>query len=465
MLTFSIIPDETLTRRSAIVALVAGLSGCVSGEAGTTEAQVQAQLEVSPTDALIDEPLSIRLTSFSAGDRATLWISFTDADNSRWLSYGRFEADEMGVIDPADRAPLTGTYEGRDPIGLLWSRRLVDPDPSVSVPPLDDRFEMRITATRDGNRIAETTVTRRVAHPDLRRVEPDHNPGVLFEPPGEGPHPGVLVLHGSGGRPLTGLAKLFASHGYAAFALQYFGTSSSQVPDFLQRVPLSIVEEGVAWLRDRDRVRNEDIGVIGWSRGGELALLAGTILNDLGAVIGVVPSGLAFEGIVGGASVSAWSHNGEEVPYVPYGVSTRLVADHVIPTVRGAPIPFEECFMSGFRDADQERIEDATIPVEAIDAPVVLFSGTDDGLWPVRFAAIAKRRREDHGQPVEHHVYEGAGHMAGSGPPTVPTTQSTTGPYLGNGLAQKLGGTPEANAAANADAWHQILMTFEESLQ
>lgn len=150
-----------------------------------------------------------------------------------------------------------------------------------------------------GNRIAETSVMRRVAHPDLHRVEPDHNPGVLFEPPGEGPHPGVLVLHGSGGKPLTELAKLFASHGYAAFALHDFDTSSSQVPDLLQRVPLSIVEEGAVWLRDRDRVRNGDIEVIGWSRGGELTLLAGTILNDLGAVISVVPSGLVFEGIVG----------------------------------------------------------------------------------------------------------------------------------------------------------------------
>lgn len=129
-------------------------------------------------------------------------------------------------------------------MGLLWSRRPVEPDPSILAPSFDGCFEMRVTAMQDGDSIDETTVTRRIAHPDVRQVDPD--PGVLFEPPGDGPHPGVLVLHGSDGTPAITEAKLLASHGYAAFVLQCFGSSGSQVPDVLERVPLSIVEEGVA---------------------------------------------------------------------------------------------------------------------------------------------------------------------------------------------------------------------------
>lgn len=456
------VPDRPLTRREAIVALGAGLSGCVSGDGGSTG--TRAQLDVSPVDSLVDEPVSTRLTGLAPGGRATLWVAFTDADGATWRSYARFEADDDGKIDPADQAPLEGTYESRDPLGLLWSRRLDESDPTVWLPPLKQRFDLRVVATRDGDPIAEATVTRRSAHPDLRRVEPDHNPAVLFEPPSEGPHPGILILHGSGGEPFTGLAELFASHGYAAFALQYFGPPP-QVPDFLQRVPLSIIEENTAWLRNRDRVSDADIGLIGWSRGGELALLAGTLLEDLGVVIGVVPSGLVFEGTVFGRSASAWSRDREEVPHIPYGNSIRLAVDHVVPPARGKPIPFKEFFISGFRNADRERIEAATIPVEEIDAPVVLFSGADDGLWPPRFAEVAERRREEYGLPIEHHVYEDAGHLVGSVPATVPTTQSTTGPYLADGLLQEFGGTPAANAAANADAWDRILTTFAETLR
>ncbi|TYL40674.1 hypothetical protein CV102_03675 [Natronococcus pandeyae] len=457
--------DSTVrtSRRGALLAFVAGLSGCTSGDAGSTAVRLRA----SPADALVDEPLSIRLTGLSPGSRATLWTAFTDADDVTWLSYGRFEADQRGEIAPAERAPLEGTYEGRDSDGLLWSRRPTDDDPSILSPVFDgDRFELRVAATREGDRLAETTVTRRLANPDVRRVEPDRNPGVLFEPPGDGPHPGVLVLHGSEGstRWVSIHARLLASRGYAAFALQYFGSPPS-IPDYPYRIPLSIVEEGAAWLRDRDRVEDGEIGIIGWSLGGQLALLAGTVLEDIGAVVSVVGSGIVL------STAPPWSHDGEAIPYVSEGFSTQLVADHVVPAVTGEPISHDEFWHGGLDDADEERLEAATIPVEEIDAPIVLFSGTDDGLWPSsRLSAIAERRREQRGLPVDHRAYEDAGHAIGW-PPTYPMPPMTVGRYrtiageTAEGLALEWGGTPEANAAANADAWPRILATFEETLR
>lgn len=110
------VPSRKLTRRGAITTLAAGLSGCVTGDPGSSE----IHLDVSPENALIDAPLSIRLTGLSEGDQATIWTSFTDTDDIRWLSYGQFQADDTGQIDPAEHAPLDGTYEGREPLGLLW---------------------------------------------------------------------------------------------------------------------------------------------------------------------------------------------------------------------------------------------------------------------------------------------------------------------------------------------------------
>jgi hypothetical protein len=67
------------------------------------------------------------------------------------------------------------------------------------------------------------------------------------------------------------------------------------------------------------------------------------------------------------------------------------------------------------------------------------------------------------------HIYLVKGrktHLIGSSPPTIPTTQATTGShFFGQGLTQNFGGTPKANAAANADAWSRILQKFDCSPQ
>lgn len=84
----------------------------------------------------------------------------------------------------------------------------------------------------------------------------------------------------------------------------------------------------------------------------------------------------------------------------------------------------------------------------------------------MQLATYAEQQRNQHGLPVEHHIYEGAGHLIGSSPATVPTTQATTGShFLGQGLTENFGGTPEANAAANAGTWSRILQAFEEELR
>ena len=53
----------------------------------------------------------------------------------------------------------------------------------------------------------------------------------------------------------------------------------------------------------------------------------------------------------------------------------------------------------------------AEIPVERINGPVMLISGTDDQVWPATvLSEFAVRRLRAHSHPfaVEHLVYEGA---------------------------------------------------------
>ena len=70
---------------------------------------------------------------------------------------------------------------------------------------------------------------------------------------------------------------------------------------------------------------SERLGVTGLSRGGELALLLGTTFpQKVGAIVGLVPSGVVMPGFGSDPSAStrsAWSYEGSPLPFVPVDVS------------------------------------------------------------------------------------------------------------------------------------------------
>ena len=113
--------------------------------------------------------------------------------------------------------------------------------------------------------------------------------GTLFLPPTEGPCPAVLALGGAGGGLSEGAAESFASEGFAALALAYFGLDG--LPRELVEIPLEYFEGAIAWLKRHPEVNAGRVAVVGNSKGGELALLLGaTFPRDVGAVVGYAPS-------------------------------------------------------------------------------------------------------------------------------------------------------------------------------
>jgi dienelactone hydrolase len=139
--------------------------------------------------------------------------------------------------------------------------------------------------------------------------------GRLYEPEGHGPHPGIIVLGGSGGG-LPGLtAGLIASHGFMTLALAYFGYED--LPEALNDIPLEYFETAIRWLQSRDSVRRTGIGLVGTSRGGELALLLGATYRAVRAVVGFVPSHVVWPGLGGRSNAPAWTHRGVPVPMMP----------------------------------------------------------------------------------------------------------------------------------------------------
>ncbi|WP_211244298.1 acyl-CoA thioester hydrolase/BAAT C-terminal domain-containing protein [Actinospica robiniae] len=153
--------------------------------------------------------------------------------------------------------------------------------------------------------------------------------------------------------------------------------------------------------------------------------------------------------------VASWTHHGRELPFLPNRVPPRLRAA----VAAGEPIALRWAMP----DPDElDAVPDAVIPVERIDAPILLISAEHDEGYGVALHEIAARRlaAADHPHPWRHIVHPGAGHLIAA-PPHTPTTSATS---PGPGITFRHGGTPAADAAARAATWHALCAFLTETL-
>jgi len=104
--------------------------------------------------------------------------------------------------------------------------------------------------------------------------------GLLYLPASSGPRPGIIVLHGwqpagtNGAAVVEARAARFADRGYAALALSMRRwPPSGGSDDCGLRQPDDVVAAS-AWLRTLPGVAADRIAVVGFSQGGQVALLA-----------------------------------------------------------------------------------------------------------------------------------------------------------------------------------------------
>jgi dienelactone hydrolase len=228
----------------------------------------------------------------------------------------------------------------------------------------------------------------------------------LFSSEGESKNLGILVLGGSEGGIPKRLALGLANEGYPSLALGYFKTK--QTPGHLDMIPLEYFDEPIKWFSERPEVRGKNIIVIGGSKGGELALLLASRKPEIRGVIAIVPSFVVFQGIpkVFWPPKSSWSYKSKPVPFVPY--DTTYYFSHSKEIKEGKLVGYYQESLK-----NQEAVKKAAIQVEKINGPVLLFSGTNDTMWPSTEMCeiICRRLREKNFKhKYEHIKYEKAGH-------------------------------------------------------
>jgi dienelactone hydrolase len=394
------------------------------GSASTQSLTIDA-----PSPSRNDESIPIRVRGADPGDTVLSEASLTDDDGIEWSARLQFTAGSDGQVDLTEDAPESGSYDGVEPMGWLWGMG-TDGDalfPSFGRHP---RVSVHLRAETDDEQ-TERTITRVMFDDDIteRAFEADGLLGTLYLPAGDGPHPSVLELHGAGGRNSDTVAKLLATHGFATLAVEYFGTAQA-LPDELERIQLSRFDAAVAWLRDLPDVDGDRIGLVGSSRGAELALLLGAHYDWVGAVVsyaGSIPWDTPSD-------VPAWIHEGGPVPHI--------AAD-------GAPAT---------TTLDEKPLESAVPPVERTNGPVLLLSGGDDRVWRAR--RLSERivdRLDANAFPHEydHLTYDDVGHLIGT--PYVPLS--------GIDESDRVGGTARATAHAGMDSWPVVLDYLRAGLE
>lgn len=433
--------------------------------------QDTVDIEVTPRVTRCDERVGVTVSGLSPNRRFVVRATTSDATGQRWQSEATFYADGDGMADLRSARPVAGTYERPDPMGLFWSMRPVDgADGSTS---FVTRGEERLTVTLSVIVNGTVTETKRVKRylnpPNVSTVHLNGDVvGTLTRPSGDRERPGIVVLGGSSGRRRDGAAMLLAARGYATLSLSYFRAEG--LPRRLNRVPLSYVEDAIEWFTERDAVADR-LGVIGWSKGGELALLLASRCDAVDAVIGYVPSSVVFQGIQQGFTDSAgssWLVDGDEHPYVELNSGYRGILDfgveYATSVYRRGPFRVRRLYERALKRTSADALEAASIPVEQSDAPILLVSGGDDQLWPSeRLAehAVARLERDDYQHPFAHVSYPGAGH--GFRTPYLPTTERSLRRFF---LPKPItfGGTPAAIADADADAWRRVVDFFRRHL-
>lgn len=131
-----------------------------------------------------------------------------------------------------------------------------------------------------------TYETEWVEFPALKAFEgkPVTLQALLFKPPGAGPFPAVVLLHGCGGmltsqgyetRSYRFWLDLLASNGYAALLVDSFNPRGYRTICDQQKRAILISRERVDdayaalhWLAAQPGVRSDRIGLLGWSNGG-----------------------------------------------------------------------------------------------------------------------------------------------------------------------------------------------------
>ncbi len=248
-----------------------------------------AKIHINPAKAVYASPFTLYVSGLEPGEIVTISSSSFDKNKIKWHSSATFKADKNGTVDLAKTAPLNGGYNKAEHYGLLWSMIPVNSKRKETSFHYD--FEngltiiLKITDSKGKETMARMLRYYEDPENPLFSIKLDENGlvGTLYSPDDKKKYPGVILLSGSNGGSVNWLAKAISVHGFAVLDLPYFKYAG--LPKSLINIPIEYFYKAVKWVQGQKTVKSGKIGMIGGSRGGELALQLASMFDEFKAVV------------------------------------------------------------------------------------------------------------------------------------------------------------------------------------
>ncbi|XP_045112613.1 acyl-coenzyme A thioesterase 1-like isoform X2 [Portunus trituberculatus] len=414
---------------------------------------------VQPPSCLHDESVSLSVDGLAPGEEVTLEASMTDTRGVLFMSLAHYRADSNGQVDVSTMESLGGSYRGVFSMGLLSSlspalkkhkftrffKRDVENPNIVTISVFRGHLSNEeLVGEGRSEPLSTATHLRHYVAPGVQRIPVRYGKvrGCLFLPPGDGPFPGVVDMFGSAGGLLEYRSAQLASRGIASLALAFF--AYDDLPKSLEEFNMSYFEEAVEFLLKHDKVISRGVGVIGTSKGGEIAL-------EMAAFI---PSVIACVAI--------------NAPCVPVLVGMR-VGEHLYPG-----IPFSNIHNAHIKDdgsvcmrplsADiAKQFEKFIVPVERSNAAFLFIVGIDDQNVNSEYTTqllCQRLSKHSYSKPYKVLSYPGSGHLLE--PPYSPHCYASF--QHSSMIALVWGGTVKHHTCGQVNAWNKTIEFFKHHI-
>ncbi|XP_077319151.1 acyl-coenzyme A amino acid N-acyltransferase 1-like [Lithobates pipiens] len=360
-------------------------------------------LTVTPESALAVEPVKIKAWGLPPHQIVTIRAWLKDDRGEMFYSRAFYKSDNEGKVDLQQSPATGGDYHGVHPMGLFWSLKPVTPHlrlikRDVMGSPLEIHLELysqlELKAMPECSPNATACLRRWYVAPGVQRLQVREGRlrGALFIPPGEGPFQGVIDLFGGTGGLIEYRSSLLASCGFATLALAYFGYED--LPKTFDYLDLKYFEEAAQFLSSHPKVCGSGVGVVGLSKGAEIALAMASYIPQIAATV-CINGTVAICG-------STFSYGDLVLPGTPYQRERTLIT------------PSEAHIISPtFEDPTKPENQASVLPVEKAKGPILFLVGENDQTCEsLHFARFSSARAKKWGKmDVYIESYPGAGHL------------------------------------------------------
>ncbi|NWS98271.1 ACOT5 thioesterase, partial [Mionectes macconnelli] len=407
-------------------------------------------IRLSPaTRSLFDEPLAIAVQGLGPRQPVTLRTSLRDETGQLFQASARYQAGDDGELDLA-RCPALpgGSFSGLEPMGLLWALQPQKPFWRLVKRDVQSPFLLQLEVFEGhgeppGRLLAQAQHERAFLRDGVRRipVREGRIRATLFLPPGEDTFPGIIDIHGLGGGLSEQRASLLANHGFVTLALAYY--QYEDLPQKPTELRLEYFEEAVNYMLQHPQVKGPGIGLLGFSKGGELSLAMAAFLKNITAVA-------SLNGPVATTRIPL-CYKDKTIPILTEYEQHMKVADsNILDTCDVLIDPF------------QAPGNQSLIPIEKAEAQLLFIVGQDDHVFKSEYHAteLCKLLQAQGKENFRILSYPGTGHCID--PPFFPLWPIGNHPVYHRRAV--LGGEFGAYAKAQVHAWPQIRAFFQKYL-